>query len=172
MGLDMYFYIGKELSIDEVSDYNRFTQLVNKYYRELPIRDGNLNKASEIALEKAREKMLVDVKNFDEIVDTMENLRDVAYFRKHSDLHGYLGDKFLYPREGDDNCIYISLEKEDVCDIVKLAKNNLRGETSKKYQGFFWGESDREDWEETISEMEKILELLGDGEMVYYYAWY
>lgn len=102
---------------------------------------------------------------------------EIAYFRKHSDLHGYFRDIFHERNKDfkdDFNCIPFILTKEDVKTVLELTKKQLKGEeVFKKARGFFWGESCREDWEYTKEVFSKILDTFDfDNNTLFYYSWW
>lgn len=91
-------------------------------------------------------------------IDSMKNEKEVGYFRKHSDLHGYFGN--LYRERGGEeefNCVPLVLSKEDCEDVLQLAKNVLNGEEAEHHSGFFWGSSTEDDWKETVDVFSSIL---------------
>lgn len=94
---------------------------------------------------------------------------EIGYWRKHPNLHGYCEDLWYHRGgDGDFNCDYLELTKEDVLEIIKLSKQNQLPQTT----GFFFGKSTNEDNEHTIETMEKALEYIHDGYKILYYAWW
>lgn len=98
---------------------------------------------------------------------------EIFYFRKHSDLHGFLTDIWLSINPGknseDFNCEELEITKE-IVDAIEIECKNL---THKKYSRFFWGSSYDADWERT---KEKLIPLLrnelNEGNKVYYMPWW
>lgn len=82
------------------------------------------------------------------------NLR-LGYWRKHPDLHGYIVREFA---EGVDECQEIPLDRDALVKIVGAVRKKQLPKTS----GFFFGESDGSEDEETIQILEKAVEWL-DG---------
>jgi len=99
---------------------------------------------------------------------------EIKYFRKHSDLHGWLQDQWLKAQAGetdpyDFNCLYFKVTRKTLNGMKKLCDSKRK----KKYEGFFWGESTGEDWLETRELCDEIQDLLNDGLYdVYYYSWW
>lgn len=104
----------------------------------------------------------------------LESLRDagkeIQYFRKHSDLHGWLTEKWLekHPEEDNFNCLYLEITPELLAEMTEYA-NQIDHE---RYQGFFWGESYPEDWEDTRKLCERIKDILDEGNKVFYTSWW
>ena len=74
----------------------------------------------------------------------------IQYFRKHSDLNGWLQDKWLETQPegtdpGDFDCTDFQITQEILDEMKKLCDDKYR----KHYQGFFWGESSDDQWELT-----------------------
>lgn len=121
------------------------------------------------------------------------DMEELYYWRKHSDLHGLMEEIYLsklddiifdveeYEEENnvsitwkddlydDFNCIPLILEKEDVIDIIERHKNNEIPEA----RGFFWGESEKSDFDESLKEFEDVLKNTDwDNEMCIYNSWW
>jgi hypothetical protein len=98
----------------------------------------------------------------------------IKYFRKHSDLHGWLQEQWLKTQpEGTNpenfNCKYF-LITQDVLDGMKSLCAKSR---KKKYRGLFWGSSCKEDWDETKELCDVIQDCLDSVFTdVYYYGWW
>lgn len=97
---------------------------------------------------------------------------EIAYFRKHSDLQGWMCElwesKGNNPDEEDFNCIPLELSVEDIDNLQAYAE----GKDQKKHSGFFWGSSCQEDWEKTVSICPKLKNSINEGKKVFYYCWY
>jgi hypothetical protein len=78
---------------------------------------------------------------------------DLGYFRKHSDLHGFIVHTFA---DGVDECQVIELNKEKIQQIVQATKDKKLPHTT----GFFFGASTEEDDVETLETMDKIIKWL------------
>lgn len=100
---------------------------------------------------------------------------EIFYFRKHSDLHGWLRDQWLKLKENkektsdDFNCVNFQLNSKLIDKMEKYAKKK----THTKYSGFFWGSSDEDDWVRTIEEcIPRLRQEIEDGGVVYYHPWW
>ena len=120
--------------------------------------------------------------------------RNLKYFRKHSDLNGWLAEEWesnkeLYNYElsknSDDSYSLVHVGDSDNADfdccymlitpelVEKLKKYVHKGEF-KQYRGFFWGESSFDQWEETLKliyDIEKIFKDTPDHK-VFYHPWW
>lgn len=107
-----------------------------------------------------------------EVDNVFSEVIEVSYFRKHPNLHGQIEQYYLNKHKVSDdfefNCVYHNLSKEECEEILEMSKNNLLPYT----QGFFFGESTKDDNKETIECMEKLIELINDGYQVFYYSWW
>ena len=96
----------------------------------------------------------------------------IKYFRKHSDLHGWLEERWLesHPEKNgfDFNCVFMQITPEILEGIKKLCTSP---ELREKYCGFFWGASEEDDWAETFS-MCLSPEMYDKQTDVYYYSWW
>lgn len=105
------------------------------------------------------------------------NNEEIAYWRKHSDLNGYMEE--LYREKGGDdefNCVPLYLSKEDVEQIVDDHRRHLNEDdefTIGEASGFFWGATEHHDWKGSLEDFERILEETDwDNETVYYSCWW
>ncbi len=98
-----------------------------------------------------------------------ESLVEIQYFRKHSDLHGFLEEIWVraHPEE-EFNCVFMPITEEVLKDIQYL----VDAPDKQKYEGFFWGESMEEQWEKTKELLPKIARAIGAGDRVFYYSWW
>lgn len=96
--------------------------------------------------------------------------QEVAYFRKHSDLHGWLTEKWLerHPEETDFNTSYMEITPELLSQMADYANQSEH----EHHQGFFWGQSYDSDWERTKEVCEQIKDILDEGRKVFYYSWW
>lgn len=93
----------------------------------------------------------------------------IQYFRKHSDLHGFLADIWEEEHPGEEfNYEYLRITPE----ILGKMKELVAMKDKPHHSGFFWGESSDGDWEETREMLPRIAEILALGDRVYYYAWW
>lgn len=75
----------------------------------------------------------------------------LGYWRKHPNLHGYIVQAFT---DGVDNCQRIELSIDDLNQILNAVKNQNLPETT----GFFFGQSDSADEQDTLLQLEKAIE--------------
>ena len=197
MGLDMYLCKRKKLNEEEKKEL----QMQKKIYQEAsdkldkiasPIyakyEDKMRNPFSKECNE-AREDYQKELENTpsykmqknirdkaDKRIAEIEQIEDIGYWRKHPDLHGYLEDLYIERGgTGEFNCVELPLSEEDCEDIIELAKQRLKADKNdvKHTQGFFFGETQLEQWEETISIFEKALNTVNfDIEEIYYDSWW
>lgn len=96
--------------------------------------------------------------------------KEIKYFRKHSDLHGWLTN--LYHEKGgkksEFNCIPMELTKEDVNRLLKYAQQTEH----EHFSGFFWGESDESQWKETVVLCKQMQKALKKGHKIIYDSWW
>lgn len=95
---------------------------------------------------------------------------EIAYFRKHSDLHGWMDEEWrkLYGDDIDFNCEYLEITE----DMLKRLSDYLKLPEKKHYKGFFWGTSTDEDWKETKKLIPELKKRMKNGERIYYYSWW
>lgn len=106
-------------------------------------------------------------------VNTNGEKEHLHYFRKHSDLHGVIQECWLEKNpdmDGEDfNCVEFEITMNEVDRINDFMANR---HTNKHYTGFFWGQSNEEDWKETIPVLEEISDLLSKNQKVVYTSWW
>ena len=102
----------------------------------------------------------------DEDPKECEHKIHIKYFRKHSDLHGWLRN--YWHSEKAFNCVFLQITAEILEDLKKY----LRRKNKTRYEGFFWGQSTKEQWDETKALVKEIEEWAKDGYDVYYYSWW
>ena len=93
---------------------------------------------------------------------------ELAYWRKHPDLHGFIIETFA---AGVDECQEIFLTAESLQTILDAVK----GAELPHTEGFFFGESSDEDRQPTIEALEKAIiwintEVVGIWKSVHYRA--
>ena len=116
---------------------------------------------------KAKPKTEVDfeTKNF-------EPQDEVAYWRKHPNLHGWMQN--LYDMKGgtssDFNGDCVVLDSEDLDNLEQDIKDGNLPDTS----GFFFGESSNgdEENENDLLFVTKAREAISEGKTVYYTSWW
>ena len=111
-----------------------------------------------------------------------EKVSELAYWRKHNRLHGWMGDLWEekgYPNQHGNsyefNCIPLELTKDDLLELRKAIKNRTMPDT----QGFFFGH-DSYDEGEYQKEVDKYdlkfvtnaLRAIRQGYKVTYDSWW
>lgn len=97
-------------------------------------------------------------------------LREVYYFRKHPNLHGQIEKYYYEKNEFADlfNVQYYELSEKECKSILEKAKHHRLPKT----EGFFFGESTKDDDIRTVECMRMLLDLIKKGYRVFYYAWW
>ena len=92
---------------------------------------------------------------------------EIATWRKHANLEGWMSSLF-HERggKGDFNCIELRLFESD---LLKLEQQYQSLDTAG---GFFWGESQLEDNDITLSFINKAKELIAEGYEIVYSSWW
>lgn len=177
MGLDVNFYKGKKVSVDDVKLYNNYSKRI---IRETEARINDYETYYEETVATA--KIIDEKENLGgRLVDVVKlfnlDLEEIQYFRKHSDLHGYIGAEYAdVQTNGLDNCVYFVLYKEDIEKLLSHTNEVLADEdNAEEYSGFFWGQSDTNKWLETRDMCDEILKeysYKNNDFAIYYLAWY
>ena len=101
-----------------------------------------------------------------------EKLEELAYWRKHHDLHGWM--ERLYRAKGGTkesfNCVPIRLTKADITCLEHDVLTNRLPET----QGFFFGTNPPDEFtrEQDMEFIKKAKIAMADGDAVYYESWW
>ena len=110
-------------------------------------------------------------KEVDFNVDT-DSIEEIAYWRKHPDLHGWMED--LYRNKGGEdeqfNCSAVKLTAEDLSKLEEDINSRRLPETS----GFFFGKS-YGDTDEVMQDLEFIKtakQAINEGYDIYYTSWW
>ena len=82
-----------------------------------------------------------------------QNDKEIAYWRKHPDLHGFIVQTFA---GGVDDCSKVWFNAECVKGIINAVNQNRLPKTS----GFFFGHSDSPFQSETIEKLQNVLSYL------------
>jgi len=96
---------------------------------------------------------------------------DLWYWRKHHDLHGWMGRLYVSKGgEGDFNCQYMRLTAEDIA-LLRIAVTN---ETLPPTKGFFFGDNPPDDSTKVddLRFCDAAKEALEAGNTVLYFAWW
>jgi hypothetical protein len=101
-----------------------------------------------------------------------EKLEELAYWRKHHDLHGWM--ERLYRAKGGTkesfNCVPVRLTMEDLNLLESDVLNNSLPET----QGFFFGTNPPDEYsrEQDMAFISKAKISIANGAAVYYDSWW
>lgn len=96
--------------------------------------------------------------------------REIAYWRKHPNLHGWM--ERLYREKGGQavvfNCVNVQLTAEDLDRLERDIKEECLPHT----EGFFFGESDGNEYDEDLAFVASAREALAQGLTVFYTSWW
>jgi hypothetical protein len=118
---------------------------------------------------------------FARTVDANGNKTEIAYWRKHPNLQGWMRDLWEEKGKpglsknvqgnmlGDFNCIPLELTREDIDDLEDAILNNIFPKTD----GFFFG-NDSDDYyrNQDLEFIQKAREALDNESKVYYDSWW
>lgn len=96
---------------------------------------------------------------------------EIAYWRKHHDLHGWMGRLFeIKGGTGVFNCDYVELTKEDLC----LLRHDINADNLPPTTGFFFGNNppDDESKKRDLEFIRKAEDAIDEGYHVYYTSWW
>lgn len=103
-------------------------------------------------------------------VETRDPPRDVFYWRKHPNLHGWM--ERLYREKGgkeeDFNLVNVIL---DPADLDRL-EADVRADALPQTTGFFFGASHPDDKKDDLDFIGKARDLIKGGWTVYYTSWW
>lgn len=161
-----------KLSLIDFLDKHYLIHLLRSYRKA--VNDDSFRKEFESELSEYIEKVKSDIESLDDL-NTNLIKTDLCYWRKHSDLNGILQDLY-YDKggEGEFNCKYLLLSKNDVINIIKQHKEHINSVNEISHTpGFFWGHTTMEQWEESLIDFENVLkETDWNNETVYYSCWW
>jgi hypothetical protein len=109
-------------------------------------------------------------KNEEELKKEGGEKTEIAYWRKHPNLQGWM-EKLYRDKGGKDefNCVDIEITSEDLDNLEKAINSLELPET----QGFFFGEnSDQHYKDEDLLFIEKARKEIENGNKVFYYSWW
>lgn len=99
-----------------------------------------------------------------------EEAIELHYWRKHANLQGWM--ERLYRDKGGQaesfNCVPVVLTLED---LDRLERDTRAGELPHT-TGFFFGESQPEDYDSTLDFITKARKAIAAGHTVYYSSWW
>lgn len=115
-------------------------------------------------------RAVIDDFSFDQEFKTQE----IAYWRKHNALHGWM--EALYRQKGGNakefNCIPLRLTKEDMEQLIL----DINADTIKPTAGFFFGSTedyyDSDMRERDIRFANQVMSEIDNGRAVYYDSWW
>jgi hypothetical protein len=100
------------------------------------------------------------------------DLEELAYWRKHHDLHGWM--ERLYRAKGGTkesfNCVPVRLSMED----LNLLESDILNNTLPETQGFFFGTNPPDEYsrEQDMAFISKAKIAVTNGAAVYYDSWW
>jgi hypothetical protein len=103
-----------------------------------------------------------------------EFYKEIKYWRKHHDLHGWMARKWLESNpdktEADFNLVFLKLDK----DTLMQLRHDVLHDKLPNTTGFFFGNypPDEESKKEDIQFIEDALAELDKGHVVYYHSWW
>ena len=121
---------------------------------------------------KVKAEDAIDDLTISEADDGNRNTEEIAYWRKHHDLHGWM--ERLYREKGGAkesfNCVPVRLSEEDLFELEQDVRRNNLPQTT----GFFFGNNppDNESLETDLAFIKKARQAIKDGYSVYYDSWW
>ena len=199
MGLDMYLYkVNRKASNDdELKEVLKLSRFVNAEFNSYKVYLEDNNKQAYLGtifrpefIEKYNDCDEEAVKYFDDHIATIkvaydekENngeiyTSDIGYWRKHPDLHGYFTG--IYEERGGEesfNCEPLLLSKNECLDVIEYSKQMIKkiedGDDIEHTELFFFGQTEKSDWEHTIEVFNNVIETVDFyNESVYYDSWW
>jgi hypothetical protein len=174
-------------TLEEIFDYPEYsyedsdilTNSYDWYLTEVDKQKQTVFKNSLKGLKSMLDGTEEDLRKMDVLKDDLDGLeeRELARWRKHSDLNGYF-EELYYEKggHGEFNCQPLYLEREDIEEIIDLHIAHLSEDddfTFEEADGFFWGDSYEEDWQNSLADFERVLrDVDWDKETVYYDCWW
>ena len=96
-----------------------------------------------------------------------EDSMELAYWRKHPNLQGFMEEKWC--GEGEFNCVDIELDLKDIDELEEAVKGSDLPDTG----GFFFGGDSSEHYkEQDLQFCADARKALGDGYTVVYSSWW
>jgi hypothetical protein len=101
-----------------------------------------------------------------------DQVEELAYWRKHHDLHGWMQNLYI-EKGGKDpqfNCNKVRLELED----LDALENDIKGKELPETTGFFFGENPPDDESDNydLDIIKKARAAIKDGKAVFYDSWW
>lgn len=95
--------------------------------------------------------------------------RQIAYWRKHPDLQGWMQELYLAKGGQEEfNCVNVRLDPEDLDALEEAVRDGDLPRTS----GFFFGESTPDDRDDDLIFIRDARAELAEGRVVYYTSWW
>lgn len=95
---------------------------------------------------------------------------EIAYWRKHPNLHGWM-EQLYYEKGGRDDSFNGSKVVLTDSDLDSLEQDIIDGNLPDT-SGFFFGKSDGSEQNEDLEFIAKAREAIEEGKMVYYSSWW
>jgi len=95
---------------------------------------------------------------------------EIAYWRKHPNLHGWM-EQLYYEKGGKDDSFNGSNVVLTKGDLDSLEQDIIDG-TLPDTSGFFFGKSDGSEQNEDLEFIAKAREAIEEGKIVYYSSWW
>ena len=122
---------------------------------------------------RVRKDNAIDDFSFDRSEDALDEIVEIAYWRKHHDLHGWM--EALYRKrsgnsERDFNCQPLRLTLEDLGNLETAIRHRKLPNT----QGFFFGNNppDHDSDYADLQFVQRAREAITEGFEVYYDSWW
>lgn len=95
---------------------------------------------------------------------------ELAYWRKHPNLQGWMRELYIQKGGGDQdfNCVPVQITEED----LDALERDVLAEDLPETSGFFFGSSRPEDKDDDLAFIHKAREALRAGKAVYYSSWW
>ncbi len=107
--------------------------------------------------------------------EVSESPEEIAYWRKHHDLHGWMEQLWVTKTGGNPagdtfNCRPVRLDEDDLFELEQDVRRNNLPQTT----GFFFGNNppDTESLERDLEFIAKARTAIKEGYLVYYDSWW
>lgn len=105
-----------------------------------------------------------------EVDFTAKTAAELAYWRKHPNLHGWM-ENLYYAKGGHDidfNCVNVALTAEDLDRLEADIEANALPHT----EGFFFGATDGSERDDDLAFITKARAAIAEGKTVFYTSWW
>ena len=122
---------------------------------------------------RVRKDNAIDDFSFARSEDALDEIIEIAYWRKHHDLHGWM-EALYRSRSGDNwrdfNCQPLRLTLEDLDNLETAIRHRKLPNT----RGFFFGNNppDHDSDQEDLQFVQRAREAITEGFEVYYDSWW